>query len=815
MPMPPTDPILGMLQQPARSVQQYPPQYLQVYKQRLRQFLNGLASIHISRKSPLPPNLTGVPYPPGFDPNHSKWSMLEISPEPGCLRLAGKDVDLFKLWNFVQSNGGGVKVTQDHLWAMALSHFDLPEHFPPFAPNGSTEGASILGSIYMSILLPFEEMFRNKHNQPRPQIPAQGQSQPGPSTLQGQVQGGDMNLQGTISGGMPHMGGSLPQSSQAMHSGPPISRASSGGLTLGPGGGPISTHSSLGSSSGGPLPADPSDWDNETRKRKMGVEEDAKRTRQKTREPPESGMDRASAPPNGSAPPGTGPASNNGVADTASQPRSPQRRRVEYRPLVREIETAGGRDLHSIAEEYVRSAHRPLRDLSEWGNVDIDALTMSVRSRISTELSYALSTFTLLSIMRGPTGGGFPIGNCEELLEEVMDLVEEAAFEEGADEWDPTGDDDIITHKDVVDAIHEDGSTHFAGLIKRQGMKAPELGHKQRPADIILTVTNIMRNLSIVPDNVEYLAHHDRLLKTSLRLCGLRRTKDGALQAVSPALSLRDVIAVRKDVLYLLISLGPATRLTQSLTHAASPPAARTARRVFELVASILLDPSETHTPIMLMMQGGASAGQYIKPPQLIDAALEVFTRFGQPDVNRKVISEAVSQSWQRQLFSNLVRRLPLADADFQVTIREAWLSYVEKVILGLYTIAFLASPELKTVLKKDRSLGTSRLLLRLVKKFTTGAPADYRTFLGLCARRAIETLKVLDDGADAFDMSQSTGGPALSFGMGYGEQGEDRVEKGMGLLGGFQEDVVWGIMLQKDIDEGTFRELESLARVG
>jgi SWI/SNF chromatin-remodeling complex subunit SWI1 len=43
---------------------------------------------------------------------------------------------------------------------------------------------------------------------------------------------------------------------------------------------------------------------------------------------------------------------------------------------------------------------------------------------------------------------------------------------------------------------------------------------------------------------------------------------------------------------------------------------------------------------------------------------------------------------------------------------------------------------------------------------------------------------------------------------------GEDHVEKGTGALSGFQEDVVWGIMLQKDVDDSMFRELDSLSRV-
>jgi SWI/SNF chromatin-remodeling complex subunit SWI1 len=52
-----------------------------------------------------------MPYPTNYDPSQSHWNGIEISPhEPGFFRLAGKDVDVFKLWGLVFQNGGGAKV---------------------------------------------------------------------------------------------------------------------------------------------------------------------------------------------------------------------------------------------------------------------------------------------------------------------------------------------------------------------------------------------------------------------------------------------------------------------------------------------------------------------------------------------------------------------------------------------------------------------------------------------------------------------------------------------------------------------------------
>jgi SWI/SNF chromatin-remodeling complex subunit SWI1 len=78
--------------------------------QHKKQFLNGLASVH--RKDPLPPALTGIPYPAGFDPTQSRWKSLEPSQtEPGSVMLAGKPVDLYKLYAAVNAGGGWAKVS--------------------------------------------------------------------------------------------------------------------------------------------------------------------------------------------------------------------------------------------------------------------------------------------------------------------------------------------------------------------------------------------------------------------------------------------------------------------------------------------------------------------------------------------------------------------------------------------------------------------------------------------------------------------------------------------------------------------------------
>ena len=79
--------------------------------QKRKQFIQTLGSLMLQRGQPLPQALTGVPIPPGMDPNASPWKNLEPSQtEVGAIRLAGKDFDLYKFFGIVFQNGGGVKV---------------------------------------------------------------------------------------------------------------------------------------------------------------------------------------------------------------------------------------------------------------------------------------------------------------------------------------------------------------------------------------------------------------------------------------------------------------------------------------------------------------------------------------------------------------------------------------------------------------------------------------------------------------------------------------------------------------------------------
>lgn len=492
--------------------------------------------------------------------------------------------------------------------------------------------------------------------------------------------------------------------------------------------------------------------------------------------------------------------------------RQRSRRKIEYNPLERDLDTHGGRDVRSLEDDW--SLRKQLRDVNEWGRVDIEAVTMSLRSRISTEVSYALTTLTLISTMKGQVPGtGFPISQCEDLMDELLDLLEDEAFDSVPDTFEARLSDDatITTHREIVNAIQEEELRPFASLEHRQGAKDRDAGPRPRPGHTVLAVVNVLRNLTMFTDNYTFMANHERFLDLFLRVSSVVRTNDDRLpRPASTALSLSDLVVIRKDTLHALLNLAAAISLS---AHPARPkPTSRIASRAFELIASYLVDPTDALTPFNYAKQVGASHISHVRPPSFADIALQVFTALAHPDSNRQVLSRAVSQRRILKLFEALIHRLPVLDFDFQLMSQDLWLGYLEKIIMGIYALAFLSPPVLKKQIKDDRTLGFGRVMLRMVQKFLLAGGPQGRAIFMVSAKRAVEAMKIIDDGEDSFDNPESPA-PTLTFGMGWSDVRDNGPEKGTGLLGGHL-DVTWDILMQREVDDLMFSELESLTRV-
>lgn len=552
------------------------------------------------------------------------------------------------------------------------------------------------------------------------------------------------------------------------------------------------------------------DMDMENRKRKVEEEDEVKRARQKTGELPD-------VPPSISA---------NGVA-TPSAPPQPStiartRRKITYVPLRHEVDSAGGRNLHQVGPELQRALnHRPLKAIHEWGQVDIDALVMSIRSRLATELSYAITTCSLISVVRDAAKDVpyLMIRQCPDLFDELLDLLEETAFQ-GAEDIDDEFDDcakasgppDLLTVRELLEIVQEEESRPFACLKNdRLGAVNHSSGPKQRPGGVVTSVLNIFRNWgAAATDNLEFMTQHPTFCSTMLRLCGLASRKNGntKIRPASPVLSLSDLITVRKDVALIMIGVTMTQHFSLKELYDRSPTVGkRFTRRMVGLVSSALMEPLEVCSP--------SSIWSAAAPPATADNALQLWTRFSHPDEARKLIASLIPQPWLGELFRSFVCRLPVSPRDYEVIMKDSWLTYVEKIIMAIYSLAFLAPLELKKKLKVDKSIGFSGIMLRFLRRFMMHPTQNVREFFHVCSKRGIEAMKLLDDeGEVVVDTAPTTSMPALLFGMGWHETGEKKEETGFGILSGFAEDITVSLMLSREVDNTMFSELESMIRV-
>ncbi|KAJ3517378.1 hypothetical protein NLJ89_g540 [Agrocybe chaxingu] len=784
-------------------------------KHRQQGFLTGLANVFAKRGQPLPPSLTGIASP-NYDPTTSPWSLIESS-EVGTFRLAGKDVNLFKLWGLVFQQGGGAAVTNMNGWQALLPHFELPDEFPTVQANNSSSVAVMLHQYYMAILHPFEIIYKKnvQDQQKKAHLPQGGhpdQQQFGrlaPNIPNMQQPGmRPVNSNNLMSQSIP-AGNGLGQYSEVSQHRPPVQNPHQMGMT--------DTHNSMTHSEVNSLghTVDPGllDQDNQGIKRKHDQDDrDTKRVRQKT-DPPDGNSMIIGMADGGSMQIRPNIHASSAMVASGRRVQKPLRRKIEYAPLAREVETYGGRDLQAIEAEWSNAIpRRPLREINDWGVVDIDCLSMSIRSRLSIELSYALTTLTVLSTMRGQTSGsGFPIFQCQDLLDDILDLLEELAFGGKAEEPSrqsgatPTK---IFTNRELAATVHDTEGCPFASLKQHQGAKDPDLGPKQRPANVILAVVNILRNLSVIPDNVEFISNHPRILDVLLRLCAVEQVDNQPPSPIAKTISLVDLLVIRRETMNALMAISPLVNFSTPF-----PATLRIVRRTFDLVASYLVDVNDSLPPLASVQLAGIPPNPHLKPPALADVALEVFTKLSQNDGNRQALTRAVPTDSLWLLLTSLVHRLPIIDADFLLMQREYWLSFLEKTVMALYSIIFLAPYELKQKVKNDRRLGFKNVLLRMAQRILMMPGHERGTFL-VPARRAVETIKLLDKAEDSTDKSEPSV-PILSFGMGFSDGSDSNIEKGTGLLGG-NRDVAWEMLMMREVlqDDVLFSELDSLVRV-
>lgn len=485
----------------------------------------------------------------------------------------------------------------------------------------------------------------------------------------------------------------------------------------------------------------------------------------------------------------------------AAAPARRKRRRIEYRPYAKVAEPFGGIEQ---ADQVLNAAERVRqpRQLGDLGLIDVHALTMSLRCRIPSEVAYALNALALLAVQTsgdgpGTTGIQFPLEQCPELLEELLDLLVETAFGYSDESGAPGRNDGVGTTlptSRAPQALAKDGEAlhSYRGLFRRvesemSDLVSPreesvaalastaELGNSLRPGPTILAICNILRNLTVPERNMRFAAHEPRLAEVLLRLTALPMRPSSSSSAVSPVLvapypvrlSAHDLLTVRKTVIEIL------SHIALDVSLEAYPPAI--AAEAVELVLFFLRDAEHHKDPFALgICQSLPSLNRIPQPhaklgPQsptvlpYLGFGLATCARLFLRDGNRSAVSNLIEPDELYETFVSLVALLPITEKDFQVMTYETGLLYMHSVVVSLYNLAFLAPPLVKARLRRHPSI--TRACLRMVRRLagTQVAYSDEDIYLQV-AHRALAILQMLDGGGGvARASSRKTAAPDSS----------------------------------------------------
>lgn len=454
------------------------------------------------------------------------------------------------------------------------------------------------------------------------------------------------------------------------------------------------------------------------------------------------------------------------------RPPTPKRARykVEYRPFHFPQPALGGWDERAVASTFPKhNLHQPPKSIHELGIVDLEAVLMGLRSRLPQQLGYALTVLSMLSMPLHEEGlSGLPLVHIRDILVEVLELLQEAAFgEEGYQVWaSRRADEDQhldMTYADL-ESLAEDVDYGFK----------PRKDATGGSTDIILCCLNMLRNFSIVPANVEIMSSYPMLFELLATLPDARLarfdlsadptfTHDASADFVQrpesntdKPFSVVEHARVRRECVSILSNLG------LSLPLAQLPP--MHVSSLMRLISSFLLPSWETlarREPIY-----GPSIPLQSVPPAFtpsLNKALEALCKICLRDENREVLSHLPAPTLV-SLFDALVKLLPHAHRQLEaLRLHEDFLAYNETLVLSLYSLAFASPPSVRASL---RSLpGVVPTFIRLICLTAQGsarAPDWRQNAFNVICRRMVETLGVLNG-----TVTPNASGEIMSFSSG------------------------------------------------
>jgi hypothetical protein len=457
------------------------------------------------------------------------------------------------------------------------------------------------------------------------------------------------------------------------------------------------------------------------------------------------------------------------------------RYKIEYRPLSRMVDAHGGWDVEALALAHRDNAlAREALMVEDLGRVDIEALSMSIRSRIPSELSYALTVLGMLSMPgKGDDKGGLGLGHCGDLLDDLVDLVEDEAFgEDGWKDWAEKVQAISPTTRGPLNMTENRKTPHKDLLVSAQvedySRADASQSHLSRRVEVVLLVVSLLRNFSLMADNYTIMTRHARFVEIMIRVCDPRLTLPISpvwSQNQGPAMFKQaDHLRIREDVLDVFHGLSSSLNLRVLPLDAVG--------LMVELALSHLKG-SQTDLISDRLFRGPADP---LDMPDKAVLALEILTQTSCSDPNRRVLRQLDADTIV-EVFLTCLKYLAFDEQDAKMLLHYPPMLDVQvKLAFCLYNFAFVASLPARARLRE--TVGVLSVLSTSIHLLSRATAHPYAVMV----RCLSETIGVLNGPDDLMGERRQ-----LTFGSGASVRGlkgwndaQDVMEQG--ILAGYED---------------------------
>ncbi|ORZ17835.1 hypothetical protein BCR42DRAFT_412600 [Absidia repens] len=411
---------------------------------------------------------------------------------------------------------------------------------------------------------------------------------------------------------------------------------------------------------------------------------------------------------------------------------------VTYIPKTRQVESYGGVDLKYFEKFEIRPA---IPYLEELGAVDLTALTMSLRSGTKMEMTNALNTLTTMTMQPRP----LLLTHCEDLLDIILDHLQGCLFDESP----------MVVVTGAKASSHSYADLFELALLEMKslipGLEPTSSETWLSSRELRLCLFNLLRNLSFMEENLDYLSKHPRLCPILINTVQLTRQyriridkDDGNLIAVTATddddddnnnnnndntntntklLRCMDILEFRKCVLTIYANIAIA------ITTPQYEPDTMVDALVF-LIHDFVVYGTDTYYAML---------------------AMEAWNKFSVHDSHRRILGSLLHDGDNRQPVGHLIqgiwvalvsmirRQFHLVEMGMMVGMSSGQLGTLELVMMGLYNVVALADLAFcEQLIEADPSVAMTLLRICL-----TLAEANNHHFR-IVAQRGMETVYAL-----------------------------------------------------------------------